>query len=245
MTIFYPIDAKEKTVIKSLTKKIGLLGGTSYPSTVLYYEKLNRLYNEKMGGFHSCPMILYNIDYHEIKSRYYDRWHEIPQLLKQELQTLLSLNPDGLIICNNTLHKAFDEIKDELEIKIPVFHIVELTAEYLKKAQIEKVLLLGTKFTMEDGFFKDYLKNKEIDVVVPDEKERNEIQTIQTALSQGKFSTEYEEYFQVLTDKYQDCGGIILGCTELPLAFTKVKTNAQIVDTIDIQCKEAVEFLLS
>lgn len=108
-------------------KKIGILGGTSYPSTILYYETLNKLYHQKFGAFHSCPILLYSIDYNEIKSNYNDGWDVIPQLLKKELQVLLDSSPSCVMIANNTLHKAFDLIKHELEINVPVFHIIELT----------------------------------------------------------------------------------------------------------------------
>lgn len=104
-------------------RAIGLLGGTSYPSTITYYKRLNELYSAKLGGFHSCPLILYSIDYHKIKIRYSDQgsWNEISFLLKTYLDDLLSMNPACLIICNNTLHKAFDSIREELSLSIPIF----------------------------------------------------------------------------------------------------------------------------
>tara|TARA_R100001126_G_C4855197_1_gene164220 strand:- start:262 stop:948 length:687 start_codon:yes stop_codon:yes gene_type:complete len=227
-------------------KKIGVLGGTSYPSTVLYYKLLNELYNQKMGGFHSCPMILQNIDYHEIKSRYNSSngWNEIPILLKQEIESLISLNPDCLIIANNTLHKAFDIIKAELNLQIPIFHIIELTADYITKNNLNQILLLGTKFTMQDDFFKGYLKKQGIKVITPSNKEMDEIQTIQTSLSKGNFKDDYPKYFEDLYLKYQECDGIILGCTELPLAFDSIKIDHKI-NTIELQCQKAIDFIVN
>ena len=227
-------------------KKIGLLGGTSYPSTILYYRLLNELYNQKMGGFHSCPMILQNIDYHDIKSRYNlpNGWDEIPRLLKKEIENLIELSPSCIIICNNTLHKAFDIIKGELQLQIPVFHIIELTVSYIKKNNLNNVLLLGTKFTMQDDFFKGYLKKQGIEVVVPTNKEIDEIQTIQTALSKGYFKNDYQNFFEALCLKYKKCNGVILGCTELPLVFDKIKIDHKI-NTIQLQCEVAIDFILN
>lgn len=226
-----------------MQKKIGLIGGTTYPSTILYYQLLNELYNKKLGGHHSCPMILYNIDYHEIKSRYPHGWDEIPQLLKKEIINLISLNPDGIIICNNTLHKAYDLIKHDLDLKIPLFHILELTLEYIESNKLHKVLLLGTKFTMQDKFFKEYLRNNGINVVVPNDTEMDEIQNIQTALAKGKNDESFIHYFKDLSKKYDYCDGIILGCTELPIVFNSIKTKAKKINTIELQCEKAIDFI--
>ncbi len=226
-------------------KKIGLLGGTSYPSTILYYKLLNELYNKEIGGFHSCPMILQNIDYHEIKSRYNlpNGWNDIPSLFKKEMDDLISLKPSCIIICNNTLHKAYDLVKDELKSEIPVFHILELTLDYINLNDLKQVLLLGTKFTMQDDFFKGYLKRQGIKVIVPTNQEMDKIQIIQTALSKGKFKKDYEDYFKDFCFKYNTCDGIILGCTELPLVFDSIEIEHKI-NTIELQCKKAIDYIL-
>ena len=226
-------------------KRIALLGGTSWPSTIEYYTKLNQLISQKLGGHHSCPMILYNIDYHEIKSRYADGWAEIPGLLKTEIDNILKLNPDGVIICNNTLHKAFDMIKNEMQIPVPVFHVIDLTKTYILENNWKRVLLLGTKFTMEDDFFKQPLIDAGIQIEIPDLQERIEIQAIQSELAKGIITKEYEEYFQKLTDKYADFDAFILACTELPLAFEKVNSQPVLINTITLQCEKAVGFIIS
>jgi len=226
-------------------KRIALLGGTSWPSTIEYYTELNQRINQKLGGSHSCPMILYNIDYHEIKSRYADGWAEIPSLLRTEIENILKLNPDGLIICNNTLHKAFDLIKNEMQIPVPVFHVIELTREFILKNDWKRVLLLGTKFTMEDDFFKKPLTEAGIQVTVPDTRERTEIQEIQTELAKGTIKDEFIIYFQKLADKYNYLDAFVLACTELPLAFRSVNAKPVLVNTIEVQCEKAVEFILS
>ena len=225
-------------------KKIALLGGTSWPSTIEYYTELNQMIQSRLGGHHSCPMLLYNIDYHEIKSNYPDGWDKISALLKTEIENILQLNPDGFMICNNTLHKAFDLIKDEVNIQIPVFHIIELTKDFILENGWKNILLLGTKFTMEDDFFKQPLIDAGISIQTPDLEERNKIQEIQSQLAKGILTEEFEAYFQNLSEKYANFDAFILGCTELPLAFKKVKSRPYLINTIQLQCAKAIEFIL-
>ena len=122
-------------------KTIGLLGGTSWPSTLEYYKLLSTMAQERLGGHHSAKLILYSIDFHEIKSRYHGGWDKIPELLKKELQKLASMNPDLILICNNTLHKAYDMLEVELDLDIPILHMPKITADKAKEKGLEKVLL--------------------------------------------------------------------------------------------------------
>lgn len=224
-------------------KRLALLGGTSYPSTIIYYQMLNRLYHARLGGHHSCPLVLFNIDYHDIKCRYNGKWEEIPELLRQQIRTLISYNPTAIVLCNNTLHKALDVIKDEIPFGTQVFHAVDLTREYLKEKRIRTALLLGTKFTMEDSFFKDPLSKEGISVTIPEEYEREEIQRIQNELAAGRLNEHHSQYFDRLADKYEYCDAIILACTELPLAFGNTQGKAEIVNPIELQCIRAVDYL--
>ncbi|HAA16110.1 MAG TPA: aspartate racemase [Cytophagales bacterium] len=228
-----------------MTKKLGLLGGTSYPSTVYYYRRLNELYQTRQGGYHSCPLVLHNIDYHAIKSRYHHGWEEIPQLLKAEVEQLLAYQPDFLVLCNNTLHKALDIIRPELGLSIPVAHILELTQAYVQAQGMQQVLLLGTRFTMEDGFFSDALREVGVSVIIPNKAERARIQEIQSAVSGGQMADEYVSYFRQIAETYTHCDGIILGCTEFPLIFEQMEVDTPLVNTIELQCQFAVDFLLS
>ncbi|PRD56729.1 aspartate/glutamate racemase family protein [Sphingobacterium gobiense] len=226
-----------------LNKKIGILGGTSYPSTLLYYETLNRLYHKKFGEYHSCPIILYSIDYNAIKSNYHDGWSIIPKLLKKELEILASFKPSCIIIANNTLHKAYDIIKDTLETGIPVLHIIDLTKQYIEKMGYNNVLLLGTKFTMEDSFFKQPLSDGGVNIVIPNEEERFKIQEIQTQVSSGSFQDYHVDYFKnVINKKYAHLDAFILGCTEIPLIYKNIDTNINLINTLALQCEEAMFF---
>lgn len=220
-------------------KRIGILGGTAYPSTALYYTILNQMANEKWGGYHSCPIILYSIDYHHIKSRYADRWDEIPNLLKDEVENLLMLQPDCYLIANNTLHKAYDEIKHELLTNIPISHSIELTKQHILKQGMQRVLLLGTPFTMGDDYFKAPLQQSNIDVVIPNAEEINQIGHYQSILAKGEVSEDMLTFFTALVNHYSDVDGIILGCTELPLVFNKLQIDCPIIDTMVLQCIDA------
>lgn len=213
----------------------------SYPSTTLYYETLNRLYQQKFGDHHSCPIVLYSIDYNNIKSNYHHGWDAIPELLKIELETLMSFKPSCVIIANNTLHKAYDLIKDTLETDISVLHIIDLAKQYILKMGFKDVLLLGTKFTMEDSFFKQPLMESGINIVVPNENERIKIQEIQAQVSSGSFQDYHTDYFKdVINKKYSYLDGFILGCTEIPLIYRGIDTEINLIDTLNLQCEEAM-----
>jgi len=227
--------------MKFSNKMIGILGGASYPSTILYYETLNQLYHKKFKKNHSCPIVLYSIDYENIKSNYKNGWEVVSALLREELLQLISFNPSCIIIANNTLHKAFDLIKDELKTEIPFFLTIDLTKEYSIKNGYKNVLLLGTKFTMEDNYFKQPLIDAGINVSIPDEQERNMIQEIQVQLSSGNPVVENQlEYFKALNEKYAHLDAFILGCTEIPLIYNQLNTTINIIDTLKLQCDKAM-----
>lgn len=226
-------------------KKLGILGGTSFPSTAMYYTKLNEMYNNRLGGFHSCPIALHSMDYEEIKSIYYTEWDAVPALLEKELNVLFSYRPDCFLIANNTLHKAYQAIQGTLNVNIPMFNILELTANYISEHQFKSVLLLGTKFTMTDNYFSKVLEGAGAEVVLPNWEEIEKIQQIQTEVSLGKRNNNHTTYFKKLADRYRHLDGIVLACTEIPLIFEHVQTDIHLIDTMDIQCNAAVEFLVS
>lgn len=226
-------------------KKLGILGGTSFPSTAMYYTKLNEMYNSRLGGFHSCPIVLHSIDYEAIKSRYYTEWDAVPALLEKELNVLLAYRPDCFLIANNTLHKAYQAIQGTLNVIIPMFNILELTANYISEHRFTSVLLLGTKFTMTDGYFSKVLEGVGAEVVIPTVDEMEKIQQIQTEVSLGKLNNTHTAYFRKLADRYRHLDGIVLACTELPLIFEHIQTDIELIDTMDIQCNAAVDFLIN
>lgn len=226
-------------------KTIGLLCGTSWPSSIEYYKLLNQMANKHFGGFHSAKLIMLNIDYHGIKQHYPNGWDKIPAVLKTELEKLDALNPDCLLICNNTLHKGYDMIKDEIQLNSPLFHMLELTAKEASKNKYTKLLLLGTKFTMEDDFFKKHLENHGSQVVVPTLKQRDEVQAFQTKLSKGIIEEDAKVYFKDLLLQYKDVDAVVLGCTELPLVIKEEDISQKILDPLTLQCQKAFEFAIA
>jgi len=227
-------------------KTIGLLGGTGWSSTIGYYKLLNELVHERLGGYHSAKIVLKSIDYHDIASSYGKDPEKIANILLDELLGLYSLNPDCVIICCNSLHKYYDLVKDHIYDveEIPVFHAVDLVAQYAQEQSYRKVLLLATKATMEDGFFARILEQQGIQVTVPNAKERCEMHRVHAELMQNQVTVEARTYFERLIDRYGNLDAVILGCTEYPLVVNATSSVLPIVDPVVLQCTKAVEFVL-
>jgi aspartate racemase len=233
-------------------KTIGLLGGTSWPSTIEYYRILNELAQARLGGHHSARLLLSSIDYHEIKSRYYARWDEIPALLRTEIESFASLatgasagGPQCLVICNNTLHKAYDSFASELDLGMPVFHVVRETGAHAAARGYRHLLLLGTQFTMEDGFYHRGLEAFGLRVSTPREQDRVGIQEVQTQLARGVMRPEFRQYFLDLVERYSDVDAVVLGCTELPLAMAQGDYALPLINPTQLQCIAAFEYAVA
>lgn len=229
-------------------KTIGLLGGTGWSSTIGYYKLLNELVHERLGGYHSAKIVLKSIDYHNIMSNYDKDPEKVADILHEELLDMYSLMPDCIMICCNSLHKYYDEVKCDIydDEDIPVFHAVELVAEHAKKQGYKKVLLLATKFTMEDGFFADIVKQAGIDVVIPELAVRDAVEKILADELLHNVITETSRNYcaQIIAD-HTDCDAVIVGCTELPLLVDTNNSKLPIINPVELQCKAAVEFALS
>ncbi|MFA6184420.1 MAG: amino acid racemase [Parcubacteria group bacterium] len=225
-------------------KIIGLLGGTSWVSTVEYYRQINKKVNERLGKNHSAKIILSSMDYEEIKQYNYQNWEKIEDILTDEIMKLDSCKVDCMLICNNTLHKALDDIKPYLYAEAPIFHIVDCVGEYAKKNNFKNILLFGTKFTMEDGFYHKKLKEYGLNIITPAEDERMEIQRItQEELAKEKFTDVSRKWFQEIVAKYP-CDAVVVGCTELPMIIKQEDYNIPILNTLDLHCEKAVNFSL-
>lgn len=225
---------------------IGVLGGTSWPSTVLPYRLLNQEVQRRLGGHHSARLVLYSIDYHEIKSRYHAGWDEIPDLLRREIAMLLSFGPHCYMLANNTLHKAYDQIADRLAASVPFFHAVHLVRDHLVSRGLRRVLLLGTRFTMEDGFYARPLSSAGLCVEVPDAADRGIVQVMQTRLARGETDEAFALAFSRLLAKHEaeGCEAVVTACTELPLVITQAMTAMAVVDPLVLQCRACVDFAL-
>ena len=228
-------------------KTIGLLGGTGWSSTIGYYTLLNELVGKRLGGYHSAKIILKSIDYHDIMSNYGKDPKKIADILHAELIELMSLNPDCIIICCNSLHKYYDLVSPNLypDTDMPVFHAVELVAQHINQQRYKKVLLLATKSTMEDGFFAKILENHGIEVVIPDLAERDSMQKILSdELIHNVVTQDSRNYFSKLIEAHPDCQAVVLGCTEFPLLVDSNNSALPIINPVQLQCTAAVDFAL-
>jgi len=228
-------------------KTIGMIGGMSWESTVTYYQVINEIIKEKLGGFHSAKCLLYSVDFHEIEECLIGGdWERGAEILTDAALRLERGGADFIIICTNTLHKVADKI--QAKISIPILHIAEVTAEELKENHIDKVALLGTKYTMEQDFYKDRLIKNGITVMIPEEQDRERINTIIfRELCLGIISDESKlEYLRIIDDMMkQGARGIILGCTEIGLLINQDDTKAPLFDTTVIHGKRAAIYSIS
>ncbi len=226
-------------------KTIGLLGGMSWESTLLYYKLLNEGVRAQKGGLHSPKIVLHSVDFAQIaKMQEKEEWEEIALLLLEAALGLERAGADMLLLCTNTIHKILPLI--EPHIKTPFLHIAEATALALKEAKVDKAILLGTKFTMQESFLKDSLLKYNIKVVTPDNFDISIINDIifnELCVGIVKNSSK-EAYLNIicnLTNKHPDIGGIILGCTELGLLLNQKDIHLPLFDTTFIHANRALK----
>lgn len=229
-------------------KTIGMLGGMSWESTTSYYKAINEGVKQALGGFHSARICLYSVDFHEIEElQAQGDWLETAAILSNAARAVEAGGADFLIICTNTMHKVAPEI--ERAVNIPVLHIADATAERLTADGIKRVGLLGTRFTMEQEFYKNRLTGQYgIDVVVPGGEERHIVhEVIFSELCLGKISSRSREKYLRIIDKLHADGAeaIILGCTEIALLVQQKHTDVPLYDTTEIHAAKAVKFALS
>lgn len=228
-------------------KKIGLLGGMSWESSVIYYEILNRKVREKLGGFHSANCVLESVDFAEIeKYQKLNDWNKLNKLMAKSAKNLENAGAQLIILCTNTMHLCTESIKNE--ISVPFLHIAEATGNNIKKKKIEKVLLLGTKFTMEKDFYKQVLKEKfNVETIIPNESDREIVhQIIYGELVHGIITDKSKAQYQKIIEKSINNGakGVILGCTEIPLLIKQNDCSIPIFDTTTIHAEQAVELAM-
>ncbi len=222
-------------------KTIGLIGGMSWESTVTYYKIINETVKEKLGGLHSAKCILYSIDFQEIEEcQANGNWEKSGEILGEAANNLEKAGADFIVICTNTMHKVINQIKEK--ISIPILHIAEMTAEKILEKGLKNIALLGTKYTMEQDFYKSKLIEKGINVIIPD---KNDIEIINKViydeLCLGIINSNSKKKFLEIVDKLRSKGaeGIILGCTEIGLLIKNEDTDVPLFDTAVIHAEEA------
>ena len=228
-------------------KTMGLIGGMSWESTVEYYKIINEIIKEKLGGLHSAKILMYSVDFEEIAELQHEgRWKELTEVMVEIAKRLEGAGADFLLICTNTMHKMADDVQQE--IGIPLLNIIDVTAERIKKLGLRKVGLLGTKFTMEDDFYKGRLTRKHgIEVLIPDDEERQLVHDIiYDELCLGVIKQSSKEKVKRIVENLVSKGaeGIILGCTELPLLIKQEDCDVPVLDTTRIHAEAAVEYAI-
>ena len=229
-------------------KTIGLLGGMSWESTSLYYKSINEGVKAQLGGLHSAKICLYSVNFDEIeKLQHQGMWQETAVILADAARSVESGGADFLLICTNTMHKVAPEI--EAAITIPILHIADATAHRLLADGVKKVGLLGTRFTMEQNFYKGRLTEKfGIEVVVPNEEDRTVVHdVIYNELCLGDIrGSSKGQYLDIVRRLHeQGAEAVIMGCTEITLLINQEDTAVSLYDTTEIHAEEAVKLSLS
>ncbi|HDN2401250.1 TPA: aspartate/glutamate racemase family protein [Clostridioides difficile] len=222
-------------------KTIGLIGGMSWESTITYYQVINTVIKERLGGLHSSKCILYSVDFQEIEEcQSSGNWEKSAKILANAAIKLQEAGADFIVICTNTMHKVSDKIQES--IHIPLLHIADVTATVLREKEIKKVALLGTKYTMEQDFYKNVIINNGIEVLIPNEEDRIIVNdTIFNELCLGIISESSKKAFLSIIDKLgkQGAEAVILGCTEIGLLIKQNDTSIPLFDTTVIHAIEA------
>lgn len=229
-------------------KTIGLLGGMSWESTLTYYRVINEAVKKRLGRLHSAQIVLYSIDFDPIERlQNSGDWSATGEILSRAAQRIEAGGADFLLICTNTMHKVADPVA--AAVKIPLLHIADATGKVLRQAGIERVGLLGTAFTMEQGFYKGRLTEKfGLEVVVPNEDARRRVHdVIYHELCLGIIKPESKQVFVEVVDRLAAKGAeaVILGCTEIGLLIKQADTAVPLYDTTLIHAEAAVDLAVS
>lgn len=228
-------------------KTLGLLGGMSWESSLEYYRIINETVKARLGGLHSARCVLYSVNFAEIEFlQNQGKWEEAAVHLSEAARRIERAGAECLLICTNTMHKLADEI--QAQIQIPVLHIADAAAQRIQTQELGTVGLLGTKFTMEQDFYKGRLTERYgLSVLIPNDAERAEVhRVIYEELCLGKIQPPSKKRFLAIIQHLQQQGaeGIILGCTEIPLLVQQADCPIPLFDTTRIHAEAAVEFIL-
>jgi len=229
-------------------KTIGLIGGMSWESTIPYYRALNEGIKQQLGGLHSARCILYSVDFHNIERlQHAGDWDAAGAMLADAARALELAGADFIVLCTNTMHKVASSI--EAAVSIPLLHIADATAAAIKRAGFSRVGLLGTKFTMQQPFYRERLSAQHgIEVLLPNEAEQDSLhQIIYQELCQGVINADSKQIVRKMMAglAWQGVDGIILGCTEIGLLVSKADAAVPLFDTTVLHAQAAVEWALT
>ncbi len=228
-------------------KTIGLIGGMSWESTTTYYSLINKKVKQHLGGLHSAKILLYSVNFAEIEEyQAAGEWDKSAEVLSDIAARLEGAGADFIVICTNTMHKVAPQIRKH--ITIPILHIADATADELIKNKINRVALLGTKYTMTQNFYKQRLIDKGIEVLIPDAAGIDTVNNIiYNELCLGTISETSKQKYKEIIDKLRGQGaeGVILGCTEIGLLIQQADSSLPIFDTTLIHAEMATEYAIS
>jgi aspartate racemase len=228
-------------------KTIGMIGGMSWESSIEYYRILNETVKDRLGGLHSARSVMYSVDFAEIEILQREgRWEQATRIMIEAARHVEAGGADFLVICTNTMHKMADAV--EAAIQIPLLHIADATARAVKTQGFSKIALLGTKFTMEEDFYRLRLAEKHgLEVMIPDREDREIVHSvIYDELVLGEIKPESRIKYKRIIGKLVAAGaqGIILGCTEIGLLVKQGDSQVPLFDTTAIHAVSAVEMSL-
>ena len=228
-------------------KTIGLIGGMSWESTQEYYRIANEEVKKQLGKEHSAKLILHSVDYGEIeKLQHEGKWSELSEKMVEIAKNLKSAGADFIVICTNTMHIVAKDIEEKAGIE--VLHIAEVTAKIIKEKGMDKVALLGTRYTMESDIYPKLLQEAHgIDLIVPNGNDGRLVHgIIYNQLVRGEFTDASRKAYRGVIERLKEKGaqGVILGCTEIPLLLKPGDSPIPVFDTTAIHARAAVEYAL-
>ncbi len=234
--------------LDTIMKKIGFIGGMSWESTQLYYKLINQKIREALGGFHSARCVIESVEFSEIHAlQTVNDWNRLNEKMVEAATNLKNAKADVILICANTMHLCSEAITQNVDL--PLIHIAEATGKEIQKSNLTKVLLLGTKFTMERDFFINILKSQfGIEAIIPVATDRDKVHDIiYKELVQGKIEDASRKTYVHIIEKAVQEGaqGVILGCTEIPLLISPNDVSIPTFNTTEIHAESAVEFALT
>ncbi len=229
-------------------KTIGLIGGMSWESSIEYYRIINEATRDELGGLHSAKSIMYSVEFAEIEAlQHAGRWEEATKILIDAARSIEKGGADFALICTNTMHKLYDEVQEQ--IQIPLLHIADATAEAIKSRGMDKIGLLGTRFTMVEDFYKGRLIEKyDLAVIIPTGGEMDQVhRVIYDELCAGVIEPSSKQIFADIIKRLVTAGaqGIILGCTEIGLLVKQEDSSVPLFDTTEIHAKAAIYYALA
>lgn len=227
-------------------KIIGLVGGTSWISSVDYYRLFNEITNQRLGGNEAAKIVLYSVNYGEIVTyTHQGNWDAIAAIISDAAQKVERAGADCILLGANTMHHVAEKVQQS--VKVPLLHIADVVGKAITEKQLKKVALLGTKYTMLFDFYTRKLADYGIETIIPDAEGVDFVNNaIYNELGKGKFLPETKQRFLQLIDKLagQGAEGVILGCTEIPMLVKQEDTLVPVFDTTMLHATAAVDFAL-